>query len=198
MTRIAVLASGEGSNFEALVNASREGILEGQIVGLITNRKGIPALDRAQRLNIPYAAITPKSFSQRSEWDSQVLKTLQEWKTEWVVLAGFLTLIGPQVLEAYRDRVVNIHPALLPKFGGDGMYGSRVHDAVVSSGANETGITVHLVSAEYDRGRILAQYKIPVQPGESASSVASRVRELEHRYYPRVLNDLVRGRINTD
>ncbi len=197
-SKISVLASGEGSNFQAIVEASRQGVLAAEICGLITNRPTAAALKRAEALGIPSVALSPKSFSQREDWDAQVLKTLQNWGTEWVVLAGFLTLIGPRVLKAFPNRVVNIHPALLPNFGGEGMYGLRVHEAVVAAKVKETGITVHLVSEEYDRGRTLAQFKIPVTAGEAATALAARVRELEHRYYPRVLNDLVQGRIITD
>ncbi len=198
MIKVAVLASGEGSNFEALVRASRNGALDAEICGLITNRTQIPALDKAERLGIPAAAITPKTFSQRAEWDAAVLKALQAWGAEWVVLAGFLTLIGPKVLEAFSGRVVNIHPALLPDFGGEGMYGRRVHEAVIAAGAKKSGITIHLVSAEYDRGRILAQVSVAVESHDTAASLAARVRDLEHKHYPRVLNDLVHGRIITD
>ncbi len=198
MTRIAVLASGEGSNFEALVHASRGGVLDAEICGLITNRPKIAALERAVRLGVPAVALSPKSFGQREEWDAAVLKTLQAWRADWVVLAGFLTLIGPQVLAAYPGRVVNIHPALLPDFGGEGMYGRRVHEAVIAARAKRSGITIHLVSAEYDRGRILAQIPVAVEPDDTAATLAARVRDLEHKHYPRVLNDLVRGRINTD
>lgn len=198
MAKISILASGDGSNFQALVEASRSGILRAEVAGLITNRPKAPALTRAENLKIPAKTLSPKAFSQRDDWDRAVLKTLQEWETDWVVLAGFLTLIGPKVLKAYPNRVVNIHPALLPSFGGEGMYGMRVHEAVIGAQARETGITMHLVSEEYDRGKILAQFKIPVHPGESADDLAARVRELEHRHYPRVLNDLVQGRINTN
>lgn len=198
MIKIAVLASGEGSNFEALVQATRSGVLDGQICGLITNRGKIPALERAERLGIPAKALIPKRFSTREEWDQEVLKTLQAWGANWVALAGFLTLIGPRVLHAFADRVVNIHPALLPDFGGEGMYGQRVHEAVIAARSTKSGITVHLVSAEYDRGRILAQFPVKIAPEDTAETLAARIRELEHKYYPRVLNDLVHGRIITD
>jgi len=198
MAKISILASGDGSNFQALVEASRSGILNAEVAGLITNRPKAPALLRAENLKIPSATLSPKAFSQRDDWDRAVLKTLQEWKTDWVVLAGFLTLIGPRVLKAFPNRVVNIHPALLPNFGGEGMYGMRVHEAVLAAGALETGITLHLVSEEYDRGKNLAQFKIPVIKGESADALAARIRELEHRHYPRVLNDLVQGRLNSN
>lgn len=193
-----MLASGEGSNFAALVQATRSGVLNAEICGLITNRERIPALQRAEGLGIPAVALPPKRFATRDDWDLEVLKTLQVWRADWVVLAGFLTLIGPRLLKAFPNRVVNIHPALLPDFGGEGMYGQRVHEAVIAKGARKSGITVHLVSPEYDRGRILAQFELSVAPEDTAATLATRIRELEHKYYPRVLNDLVHGRIITD
>jgi phosphoribosylglycinamide formyltransferase-1 len=193
--KIAVLASGEGTNFQAIVEAAQRGDLKAQIAGLITNRAGVGALERAQKLGIPSQILDPKKFSGRDEWDSAVVKTLQGWNTDWVVLAGFLVLVGPKVLKAYPERVVNVHPALLPRFGGPGMYGMRVHQAVLEAGAVESGITVHLVDLEYDRGRIVAQVKISLNGIASSEALAAKIQELEHRNYPRVLNDLVWGRL---
>lgn len=193
--KIAVFASGEGSNFEALVEASRTGRLNAEIAGLLASRPGIGAIERARRLKVPSAVLNPKDYSSSAQWDSEVLKTLQAWGAEWVALAGFLSLIGPKVLSAFHERIVNVHPALLPKFGGPGMYGQRVHRAVIAAAEKETGITVHLVDAEYDRGRILAQVKIPVGGVQDPDALAAAVRVLEHEHYPRVLNDLVWGRL---
>lgn len=193
--KIAVFASGDGSNFEALVRASRDGRLDAEIVGLVCSRPGIGALARAERLKVPAAVLNPKDFGNLATWDEQVLKTLQDWRAEWVALAGFLSLVGPKVLKGFQNRIVNIHPALLPKFGGPGMYGMRVHKAVIAAGERESGVTVHLVDAEYDRGRILAQVKIPLGGVVDPGQVAALVRALEHEHYPRVLNDLVWGRL---
>jgi len=193
--KIAVFASGSGSNFEAVVQASRSGALEAEIVGLLVNRPTAGAVVRAQKLGVPFAIVTPRDYTDRSLWDQAVLKTVQAWGAEWIVLAGFLTLIGPRLLAAYPDRIVNVHPALLPQFGGPGMFGARVHEAVIASGAQESGLTVHLVNAEYDRGRILHQARLKLNPGETAASLEKRIRELEHAEYPRIINNLVTGRI---
>lgn len=192
--RIAVFASGDGSNFEALVAASRDGRLVADIVGLVANRAEIGALERARRLQVPFAVVNSKEHTAEA-WDQAVLLILRRWGAEWVALAGFLSLIGPQILNAYPDRIVNVHPALLPKFGGPGMYGMRVHKAVLAAGAKESGITIHLVNAEYDRGRILAQAKVAVAEMRDPEVLAAAVRALEHEHYPRVLNDLVWGRL---
>jgi len=197
LPKIAVCASGEGTNFEALVRATRDGRLAAQVVGLIVNRADSAAEVRAQALQVPTARLMPRNFKTRREWDQAMLQQLLSWKTQWVALAGFLTLIGEPVLKAFPKRVINSHPALLPDFGGEGMYGERVHAAVLSSGVLETGVTVHLVDAEYDRGRILAQERVAVIPGDSVEELAARVKNCENLFYTRVLNDLVSGRLTT-
>ena len=195
--RVAIFASGEGSGFEAMVNASRQGQLAADICGLLVNRAQAKALARAQRLSVPAAVLSPLDFSDRDLWDQAVLAQLKEWRTDWVALAGFLTLVGPAVLTAFAGRVVNSHPALLPKFGGAGMYGAKVHQAVLTAGEKVTGVTIHLVDGEYDRGRILHQAQVGVEGNDTAASLATRVKNLEHRIYPIVLNDLVTGRLKT-
>jgi len=196
-TRMVICASGEGSNFEAIVQASRSLALAAQISGLIVSRSDAGVLERAARLQVPQKILNPKQFDQREAWDQAFLKQLQEWQADWVVLAGFLSLIGPRVLKAYAGRVVNSHPSLLPKHGGAGMYGERVHQAVISGADLETGITIHLVDAAYDRGRILAQEKVSVLAGDTAVTLGARVKAAERVFYPRILNDLVTGRITT-
>lgn len=194
--QLVVCASGEGTNFEAIVKASREGKLEADVSGLIVNRAGVGAEERASKLGIPCQVLNPKNFAARSEWDSAMAGQLKKWRADYVILAGFLALIGPQVLSAFTHRVVNSHPALLPKFGGAGMYGDFVHQAVVRAGEKETGITIHLIDEVYDRGRILAQAKVPVNPGDTAATLARRVKDLEVLLYPKVINDMVTGRLN--
>jgi phosphoribosylglycinamide formyltransferase-1 len=195
--RLAVLASGEGTNFEAIVTASREGRLQAEVTGLIANRGKIGALGRADRLDIPRKIISPKDFAKRSEWNRALIKQLETWKADWVVLAGFLVLIGPTMLKRFPHRIINSHPALLPKFGGEGMYGDNVHEAVLKSGESETGVTIHTIDGEYDRGKVLAQERVKVVEGDTISSLSERVKAVEVSLYPRVLNDLVTGRITT-
>ena len=192
--KIAVCASGEGTNFEALVTASREGRLHADIVGLITNRSTAGVLERATRLKIPTRVLTPKGYADRAEWDRAMVAQLDRWQAEWVVLAGFLTLIGPQVLARFPGHIVNSHPALLPKFGGEGMYGDHVHTAVLNAGEAESGVTIHKIDAIYDQGAIVAQERVPVLPGDDLESLRERVKALEISMYPRVLNDLVKRR----
>lgn len=195
LPKIAVLVSGDGSNFEALVQASRSGVLQAEIVGVVSSRAQVPALERAARLKVPARVLNLKTFPDRDHWDQALLKTLEEWKAEWVALAGFLSLIGPRVLSAFEGKIVNIHPSLLPAFGGPGMYGTRVLEAVLAARVKETGITIHRVTGQYDEGEILAQARIPIGENENLASLSARVRAVEHEKYPRVLNDLVWGRL---
>ena len=192
-TKIAVCASGEGTNFSALVNATISGLIEAQVVGLLTNRARAPAVQRAAAAGVPYKVLAPSTSAGRDAWDHAMVGQLREWGAEWVVLAGYLVLIGPHLLKAYPGRIVNCHPSLLPKFGGPGMYGEHVHRAVLASGAVETGVTVHLIDGAFDRGEIVAQQKVPVLANDTAASLASRVKAAEVKFYPQVLSALIAG-----
>ncbi|HMN68592.1 MAG TPA: phosphoribosylglycinamide formyltransferase [Bdellovibrionales bacterium] len=194
-SRLVVCASGEGTTFESIVKATRDGRLEADVVGLIVNRPKIGALGRAARLNVPTKILSAKSFTNRMRWDEALLEQLQEWRADYVVLAGFLALIGAKTLKAFPQKIVNSHPALLPKHGGHGMYGIKVHEAVIAARESESGVTIHLIDERYDRGKILAQTKVSV-PGD-ADALEAAVKRVESEFYPRVLNDLVTGRITT-
>jgi phosphoribosylglycinamide formyltransferase-1 len=152
---------------------------------------------RAERLGVPAVVVPRKSFSSFEDWDTTISHQLNAWGVSWVALAGYLALIGPQVLASFPDRVVNSHPSLLPKFGGEGMYGQRVHEAVLRAGDLLTGITIHLVNEKYDRGKILWQEPVPVHPGDTPGTLSDRVKTRENQVYPRILNELVTGRIKT-
>ena len=182
-SRLAVLASGRGSNLQAIIdhfdNISRERIAK--VVLVASNRADSPALIRAATASIDIA-----SFDAADEGD-QLLDVLQRSRVDLVVLAGYLKRIPPKVVREYSGRILNIHPALLPEFGGEGMYGARVHEAVIASGAKESGVTVHVVNDEYDRGPIVAQWRVPVEPGDTADALAARVLSVEHVVYPRVI-----------
>lgn len=190
-TRIVVCASGEGSNFQALVEATKRGELQAEVVGLIANKKKIGAIGRARIFNIPHAIFSIEDYRNRSDWDQAMLHRLREWRADWVVLAGFLALVGPSVLEAFPKKIVNSHPALLPKHGGKGMYGERVHKAVLRAKDAETGVSFHYVEQEYDRGPIIEQFRIPVLSGESPAQLMERVKHEENRLYPLVLARLI-------
>src|SRR5215210_1616017 len=182
-SRLAVLASGRGSNLQAIIehfdNLARERVAK--VVLVASNRADSPALIRATTASIDVAVFDPNDDG------SELLELLQKFRVDLVVLAGYLKRIPSKVISEYAGRIVNIHPALLPAFGGEGMYGARVHEAVIASGAEETGVTVHLVDDEYDRGPIIAQWRMPVDKSETAESLAARVLNVEHAVYPRIV-----------
>ena len=182
-SRLAVLASGRGSNLQAIIehfdSIARERVAK--VVLVASNRADSPALLRAATASIDIAAFNPNDDG------SELLALLQKFRIDLVVLAGYLKLIPPKVISEYAGRIVNIHPALLPAFGGEGMYGTRVHEAVIASGAAETGVTVHLVDDDYDRGPILAQWRVRVDKSDTVESLAARVLNVEHAVYPRVV-----------
>lgn len=182
-SRLAVLASGRGSNLQAIIehfdNLARERVAK--VVLVASNRADSPALVLAATASIDIA-----DFNANDD-GSELLALLHKLRIDLVVLAGYVKRIPPQVINEYAGRIVNIHPALLPAFGGEGMYGARVHEAVIASGAEETGVTVHLVNDDYDRGPIIAQWRVPVDKSDTPESLAARVLNVEHVVYPRVV-----------
>ena len=182
-TRLAVLASGRGSNLQAIIehfdNIARERVAK--VVLVASNRADSPALIRAATASIDIA-----NFDAADD-GTQLLELLRKFRVDLVVLAGYLKRIPPLVIRDYASRMINSHPALLPAFGGEGMYGARVHEAVIASGARESGVTVHLVDDDYDRGPIVAQWRVPVDKSDTAESLGARLLAVEHVVYPRVI-----------
>jgi len=178
--RVAVAVSGRGSNLEALLRALGTGA-PAQVVLVVSNRADAGALERARDHGVPAEVL--RDPADGAEW----LDRLDRHRVELLVLAGYLKLVPAAVVAHYPRRILNIHPALLPAFGGPGMYGRRVHEAVLRSGARESGVTVHLVDEVYDRGEILAQRRVPVLPDDTSDRLAARVLEVEHRLLPEVV-----------
>jgi phosphoribosylglycinamide formyltransferase-1 len=178
--RIAVAISGRGSNLEALLQALGPGA-PAEVVLVVGDRSEADGLKLARDRGVPVEVLT--NPTEAAGW----LRLLGRYRADLVVLAGYLQLVPAPVIEAYRGRIINIHPALLPSFGGKGMYGLRVHRAVLASGARETGATVHLVDEVYDRGAVLAQARVPILPGDTPERLAARVLETEHRLLPAVV-----------
>ena len=178
--RIAVAISGRGSNLEALLRALRPGGPAG-VVLVLSDRAQAPGLAVARREGIPTQILSNPGDG--IAW----LELLRRYRVDLVVLAGYLRLVPAPVIAEFRGRIINVHPALLPAFGGKGMYGNRVHQAVLASGARETGVTVHLVDEVYDRGPVLAQARVPVLPQDTVESLAQRVLEVEHRLLPEII-----------
>lgn len=191
--RLAVFASGGGSNLQAILeHFDRLGATAPGVVALVlSDRKAAGALERARARGIP-AVWLPKD----RQWEMEA--TLREHGITHIALAGYLRLIPPAVVRAYEGRMVNVHPALLPAFGGPGMYGHHVHEAVVRAGARTSGPTVHFVSERYDEGAIIAQQEVPVLADDTPETLAARVLNAEHALYPRIVADLCAGRLAMD
>jgi phosphoribosylglycinamide formyltransferase 1 len=186
--RVAVAVSGRGSNLQALLRALGPGA-PARVVLVLSDRPDAGGLLRARESGVPAEVLSDPADA--AEW----LARLERHGTELVVLAGYLKLVPAPVIARFRDRILNIHPALLPAFGGKGMYGHRVHEAVLASGARESGATLHLVDEAYDRGPVLAQARVPVLPDDTPGRLAARVLEVEHRLLPAaVLAAAVAGR----
>ena len=185
MTRFAIFVSGNGSNCEQLIRHFSQSAVARAVL-VVSSRADAYALVRAERLGVP-TAIVPKA--QLADAD-QVLSLLRRYDVQFVVLAGFLPLVPDYLIEAFPRRIVNIHPALLPKYGGKGMWGHHVHEAVKAAGETETGMTVHYVTPVCDGGEIIAQYRVALSPDDSADDIARKENQLELKYYPLVLENL--------
>jgi phosphoribosylglycinamide formyltransferase-1 len=186
--RAAVFASGGGTNFQALLDRQRPGG-SWEIVLLLTDRAESGAVARAEKAGVATAVVSTKG-RELADVGREMLGLLEAHAVDVILLAGYLKLVPPGVVASYPGRIVNIHPALLPDFGGKGMYGIHVHRAVLESGATESGASVHFVDEEYDRGRVLAQRRVPVRAGDTPEELAARVLEVEHRLYPDAVDHL--------
>jgi phosphoribosylglycinamide formyltransferase 1 len=191
--RLAVFCSGTGSNFRALFDAIIERGLPAEIVLCLSNRSQCGAMVFASEYGIEAMHLPETRFATHSDFASAMLRALRERRIELILLAGYLRKIPDEVVAAYPEKIVNIHPSLLPQFGGAGMYGMRVHEAVIASGENRSGATVHFVNEEYDKGRIIMQHHVPVLAGDTAETLAERVLRCEHRLYPDALEKLLAG-----
>ena len=184
MLNIAVFASGRGSNFEALQHAIITEKFPARIVLVLSNNSQSGALALARSFNIPAFHISQRQFNSSDEFDATVLEILRIHEVNFIVLAGYMKQISEPLIKKYPGRIINIHPALLPKYGGKGMYGHYVHEAVKAAQEKETGITIHLVNEKYDDGRILFQALCPIAPDDTPDQIAEKVHSLEYAYYP--------------
>ncbi len=193
--KLGFLASHNGSNMQAVIDACKTGRLKASPAVVISNNSDSGALARAEREGIPFTHLSTKTHPDAEALDAAILQVLREHEVELVVLAGYMRKVGAQTLRQYNDRIINIHPALLPKFGGQGMFGEHVHRAVLRAGETETGVTIHLVNDEYDRGQILAQRKVAVLPTDTVETLAARVLETEHAFLVETLQKIISGEI---
>lgn len=193
--RLGFLASHNGSNMQALIDACKTGRLEARPSVVISNNSESGALARARQEGIPACHLSGHTHPGPGVLDQAICATLTHHQVEVVCLAGYMKRLGPQTLATFRGRVLNIHPALLPKFGGEGYYGQAVHQAVLEAGEKESGPTVHLVDEQYDHGPVLAQARVPVLEGDTPATLAARVLAQEHRLYAETLQRIAMGEI---
>ncbi|MDR0573300.1 MAG: phosphoribosylglycinamide formyltransferase [Tannerella sp.] len=186
MKNIAILASGSGTNAENIIRyfAKSDFI---RVAVILSNKRDAGVHERAKSLNIPSFTFSNAEFKE----GAIVLNKLAEYNIDFIVSAGFLSMISPVIIGAYRDRIINIHPALLPKFGGKGMYGHYVHEAVIAAKEMKTGITIHYVNERYDEGAVIFQATCPVSPEDRVRDIEKKVHELEYEYYPQAIEKLL-------
>jgi phosphoribosylglycinamide formyltransferase-1 len=196
--KIAVFASGGGSNFQALLDKQDAGLLHARFAVLICNNSGAKAMDRARARAIPTVHLPPSRFSDERSYSSELRAVLSGHEVDYIALAGYMKQIPAEVVNEYQNRIINIHPGLLPAFGGKGMYGKLVHQAVLDYGAKISGITVHFVDAEYDHGPVILQEIVPVLDTDTADVLAERVLKVEHANYWRAVEALVQGTIRVE
>lgn len=196
--RVAVFISGGGTGMQSLIDASKRGDLSADIVWVVASTKKAYGLERAAKSNIERFVFRRKKYDSAEAAETDLLSRLKERQIDYIALAGYLSLLPAGVVRTYRNRITNIHPALLPKFGGKGMYGHHVHEAVIAAGESESGATVHLVNEKYDEGRILEQARVPVLRDDTPETLAARVLVEEHKLYPKVLDKLIKGAYTLD
>lgn len=200
MINIAVLVSGQGrgSNLQAIIDACKDGRIDGQVSVVIGTKGDAPAMDRARDNGITAVEVRPKSFNSDDEYAARLVEALNEHKTDLVCLAGYMRILPSKVINAYRWRIMNIHPGLIPLFCGKGMYGHHVHQSAVEYGVKVSGCTVHFVDEDYDTGPIIIQKCVPVEEGDTADTLAARVLVQEHKAYPEAIQLFAEGRLTVE
>ncbi|MDR3071692.1 MAG: phosphoribosylglycinamide formyltransferase [Endomicrobium sp.] len=195
MKKLAILVSGSGSNMQSIIDSTKHGILEGfaQVVLVISSNSNAYAIERAKRENIRTLCVERKNFKDEKSFNDAMLKNLQNEGADIICLAGYTRMIGYGIIKAYPDRILNMHPALLPKFGGKGMYGYHVHEAVVKAKEQESGATVHFVEKEYDTGEIIMQQAIVILDKDTPQDVAQKVLAVEHQIYPKAIKKVIKN-----
>ena len=188
---IAIFASGGGSNFQAIADGCADGTIPARVVLCVASRADAGVIDRAKSMAIPHVVLEGST----EEWSGQVLTDLKAASVDLIALAGFMKMVPTVLIKQYPGRIVNIHPSLLPDFGGKGMYGMNVHQAVIASGKLVSGATVHVVDEDYDTGPIVAQKPVPVHPDDSPEDLAARILSVEHQLYTSVVKAFAEGRV---
>lgn len=190
MKNIAVFVSGGGTDMQSVIDAVKDGKINGKVTLVVSNKNGICALERAKKENIESKVFTVKEYGSIEKRDEAILEKLLEKNIDLVVLAGYLSIVSPVIIDKYRDRIINIHPSLIPKYCGMGFYGLRVHEAVINGKETESGCTVHYVDEGADTGKIIKQVKVPVLENDTPETLQERVLEQEHILLPEIVAKL--------
>lgn len=196
--QLGFLASGGGSNMQAILDACDSGHLSAQACVVVGNNSRSGALAKAHSAGIPCRHLSSHTHPEPAQLDAAICAALQQQDVQVVCLAGYMKLLGPRTLATFRGHIINIHPGLLPRHGGQGFYGTRVHEAVLAAGDTESGATVHVVDEVYDNGPILSQGRVPVLADDTAETLAARVLIEEHRLYPETLHRIATGEIDLE
>lgn len=194
--KLCVLASGEGSNLKAILKARNSGKIKSRVALVISNNSRAGALAIAEKNAIPAVHLSIKQFKSEKDFIKSFLSLLSAHKIDLIILAGYLKMLSPLIVKKYHNRILNIHPALLPDFGGEGMYGLNVHKAVISSGRKTSGATVHLVDEAYDSGEVILQKEVKVDSSDTAESLQEKILKVEHRLYPEAIKLFEENKIN--
>lgn len=187
MKNLVVFASGSGSNFQSIIDAIKDGQLDARIAGFISNNNSAYSVQRAKENNIAFLITSPADFDSQHEYERFILEQLADWDPDLLILAGYLKKIPLKIIKKYDQRILNIHPSLLPKYGGKGFYGNKVHEAVIENKEKESGCTVHVVTEEYDEGPVLGQLKVDVLASDSVADLSKKVLEQEHKLFPEII-----------
>jgi formyltetrahydrofolate-dependent phosphoribosylglycinamide formyltransferase len=187
LKNLVVFASGSGSNFQSIIDAISEEKLDAKIVGFISNNSSAYSIKRAQENDIPVLVASPSEFTSEKSYSLRILDQLKTWNADVLILAGYLKKIPSDIIASYKNNILNIHPSLLPKYGGKGFYGLKVHEAVIANCEAESGCTVHIVTEDYDKGLIIEQSIVKVLTTDSPSDLAKRVLRKEHELFPKAI-----------
>lgn len=195
MKRIGVLVSGGGTNLQAIIDGAESGLINGQVAVVISNRKEAYGLKRADKHKIPAIYIGKGNYPDNALADQALLETLKTYEIDIIVLAGYLKILPPAIIEDYRNRIINVHPSLIPAYSGDGFYGMKVHEAVIEAGEKYSGATVHFVDEGTDTGAIITQEKVDVTPEDTAETLAKKVLAIEHKILVETTAKLCLGKV---
>lgn len=196
--RLAVFSSHNGSNFQSIIDAINSNNLSAEIVCLITNNSNAYCIERAKQNGIPFYHISSHTHPNAEDYENALIEILKKHQTELIILAGYMKIVPSSIINLFKNKILNIHPALLPKFGGKGMFGLNVHKAVLDAGEKFTGATVHLVDEIYDNGRILNQMTVEVSHEDTPETLAEKVLTIEHKLYPITIQLIAEGKILLD